>query len=244
MKLLILIPAYNEEETIADVIQETQKSFPDTDICVVNDGSEDRTGDILKENPDIISLHLPFNMGIGGALWTGFNYFCQKDYEFLLRLDSDGQHPPSEAAKLLEPLTRGEADLVIGSRFINSEGYLSSHLRRGGIRLLKMLTTIIMKNQITDNTSGFRAYSRKAVCLLTEDYPFDYPEPIEVYLLNRKGFRIKEIPIKMTARKGGVSSINMVRTYYYLIKVLLTILVNFWNGGRNESLSDRSHPDI
>ncbi len=244
MKLLILIPAYNEEETIADVILETQKSFPDTDICVVNDGSEDRTGDILKENTAIISLHLPYNMGIGGALWTGFNYFCQKDYEFLLRLDSDGQHPPSEAAKLLEPLTQGEADLVIGSRFINREGYLSSQLRRGGIKLLKMLTAIIMKNQITDNTSGFRAYSRKAVCLLTEDYPFDYPEPIEVYLLNRNGLRIKEIPIKMTDRQGGVSSINTLRTYYYLIKVLLTILVNFWNGGRNESLSDQSHPDI
>ncbi|MFC2161960.1 glycosyltransferase family 2 protein, partial [Acidobacteriota bacterium] len=150
MKLLILIPAYNEEETITDVIQETRKNFPDADICVVNDGSEDKTGAILKEDPDIISLHLPYNMGIGGALWTGFNYFCQKDYEFLLRLDSDGQHPPSEAAKLLEPLTQGEADLVIGSRFITRTGYLSSQLRRSGIRLLNMLTTIILKNKITD----------------------------------------------------------------------------------------------
>lgn len=227
MKLLILIPAYNEEETIGDVIRETQKHFPDADICVVNDGSDDRTGAILKEKPGIISLHLPFNMGIGGALWTGFNYFCQKDYDYLLRLDSDGQHPPSEAAKLLIPLTQGEADLVIGSRFINREGFLSSQLRRGGIKLLNMLTTIIMKNKITDNTSGFRAYSRKAVCLLTEDYPFDYPEPIEVYLLHRNGLRIKEIPIKMTDRKGGISSINLLRSYYYLIKVLLTILVNF-----------------
>jgi hypothetical protein len=107
-----------------------------------------------------------------------------------------------------------------------------------------MLTTIIMKKQITDNTSGFRAYNRKAVSLLTEDYPFDYPEPIEVYLLNREGMRIKEIPIKMTDRKGGISSINLLRSYYYLIKVLLTILVNFWNGGRNEPLSDRSHSDL
>jgi len=244
MKLLILIPAYNEEETIEDVIRDTQKNFPDADICVVNDGSEDRTSTILKENPDIISLHLPFNMGIGGALWTGFNYFSQKDYEYLLRLDSDGQHPPSEAAKLLEPIIRGEADLVIGSRFINREGFLSSHLRRGGIKLLNLLTTIIMKDGITDNTSGFRAYSRQAVCSLTEDYPFDYPEPIEVYLLHRNGLRIKEIPIKMTHRKGGTSSISLLWTYYYLIKVLLTILVNFLNGGRNESLSDRSHTDI
>lgn len=244
MKLLILIPAYNEEATIADVIQETQKIFPDADICVVNDGSDDRTGAILKASPGIISLHLPFNMGIGGALWTGFNYFKQKDYEYLLRLDSDGQHPPEEAAKLLEPLTQGEAELVIGSRFIHREGYLSSHLRRGGIRLLNMLTMIIMKRQITDNTSGLRAYNRKAICLLTEDYPFDYPEPIEVYLLHRNGMRIKEIPIKMTDRKGGISSINLLRTYYYFIKVLLTILVNFWNGGQNESLSDRPHTDL
>ena len=244
MKLLILIPAYNEEETIADVIQETQKNFPEADICVVNDGSEDKTGAILKEDPDIISLHLPFNMGIGGALWTGFNYFCQKDYEFLLRLDSDGQHPPSEAAKLLEPLTQGEADLVIGSRFITRTGYLSSQLRRVGIRLLNMLTTIIMKNEITDNTSGFRAYSRKAVRLLTEDYPFDYPEPIEVYMLHRNGLRIKEIPIKMTARKGGISSINLFRSYYCLISDQLTIVENFCIGGQNEPVSDRPHSNI
>lgn len=224
--------AYNEEKTIKAVIEEVRSELPDADILVVNDGSADRTGDILNENDEIFRLHLPFNMGIGGAIWTGFNFFLQSDHEVLIRIDGDGQHPPTQARNLIGPILKREADCVIGSRFITREGYLSSLHRRGGIKLLNILTTFLLGQKITDNTSGFRAYSRQAISLLTEDYPFDYPEPIEVYLLHRKGFRIKEISVKMRERSGGISSISLLHSYYYLIKVLLTILVNFIFGGK------------
>ena len=232
MKILALIPAYNEEKNIRSVIEETQKYLPEADILVLNDGSTDNTKAILSRYKDIIALHHPYNMGIGGAIWTGFNFFNRNNYEYLVRIDGDGQHPPSLAKMLLEPLQNGEADLVIGSRFIRREGYISSLGRRGGIKLLNILTTFLLKEKITDNTSGFRAYNRKAVGLLVEDYPFDYPEPIEVYLVSRKRLKIKELSVKMRERGGGVTSISLLHSYYYLIKVLLTILVNFFYGGK------------
>ncbi|UCE43026.1 MAG: glycosyltransferase family 2 protein [Candidatus Aminicenantes bacterium] len=232
MKVLVLIPAYNEEKTIRSVVEETQHYLPEADILVLNDGSTDNTKAALSQYEGIIVLHHPYNMGIGGAIWTGFNFFVKNNYEYLVRVDGDGQHPPSLAKMLLEPLQNGEADLVIGSRFIKREGYLSSLGRRGGIKLLNILTTFLLKEKITDNTSGFRAYNRRAACLLVEDYPFDYPEPIEVYLLDRKGLKIRELSVKMRERKGGVTSISLLHSYYYLIKVLLTILVNFFFGGK------------
>ncbi len=232
MKILALIPAYNEEKTILDVIEETHTHLPEADILVINDGSTDNTKAILTKHTGIIVLNHPFNMGIGGAIWTGFNFFAKNNYEYLVRIDGDGQHPCSQAKQLLEPLLRKEADLVIGSRFIKRDGYLSSLSRRGGIKLLNILTSLLLKEKITDNTSGFRAYSRKAVCLLVEDYPFDYPEPIEVYLLRKKGHKIKEVSAKMRPREGGITSISLLHSYYYLIKVLLTILVNFLYGGK------------
>lgn len=243
MKLLVLILAFNEEKTIQDVITETRTELPEADILVVNDGSTDTTKQILSQQMGIIPLHLPYNMGIGGAIWTGFNFFCRRDYDILVRIDGDGQHPPTQAKNLIAPILDGKADCVIGSRFITREGYLSSLHRRGGIKLLNILTGFLLGKKITDNTSGFRAYSRKAVALLTKDYPFDYPEPIEVYLLHREGFRVKEISAKMRERSGGISSISLLNSYYYLIKVLLTILVNFIFGGKNESVSDRPDPN-
>jgi glycosyltransferase involved in cell wall biosynthesis len=232
MKLLVLILAFNEERTIQDVVEETKSQLPEADILVVNDGSTDKTKHILDNLEGITQLNLPFNMGIGGAIWTGFNFFCRGDYDILIRIDGDGQHPPPQARNLIAPIVDNEADCVIGSRFITREGYLSSLHRRGGIKLLNILTTFILRQKITDNTSGFRAYCRPAVSLLTKDYPFDYPEPIEVYLLKRNGFRIKEISARMRERGGGISSISLMNSYYYLIKVLLTILVNFIFGGK------------
>jgi glycosyltransferase involved in cell wall biosynthesis len=232
MKILALILAYNEEKTILDVIEETKSELPEADILVVNDGSTDRTKELLGKSRDIIVLHHAFNMGIGGAIWTGFNYFAKNDYEYLVRIDGDGQHPPSQSRKLLDPLIQKDADLVIGSRFITREGYLSSFGRRGGIKLLNLLTTFLLRQKITDNTSGFRAYNRTSVCLLAEDYPFDYPEPIEVYILSRKGLKIMEVSAKMRQRERGVTSISFLHTSYYLVKILLTILVNFLYGGK------------
>ena len=237
MKILALVAAFNEERTIAHVIEDIHRAMPEADICVVNDGSSDNTRSILDAHPHIKSLHLPFNMGIGGAVWTGFNFAVEQHYDFVFRIDGDGQHFPDQAKNLLAPLIKGEADAVIGSRFLEKRGYQSSFPRRSGIKLLNILTGFILRRNITDNTSGFRAYNSTALRELIKDYPFDYPEPIEVYLLVRKGFRLQEVPATMRERQGGVSSISILRTYYYLVKVLLTILVNFI-GGRNESLSD------
>ncbi|MBU4330892.1 MAG: glycosyltransferase family 2 protein [Acidobacteria bacterium] len=237
MKILALVAAFNEEKTIPRVIEDIRTSVPEADICVVNDGSTDNTRAILDAHPGVKALHLPFNMGIGGAVWTGFNFAVEKGYDYVFRIDGDGQHFPDQAKNLLEPLQKGEADVVIGSRFLEKRGYQSSFPRRSGIKLLNIMTGFILRQNFTDNTSGFRAYTSAALRELIKDYPFDYPEPIEVYLLVRKGFRLQEIPATMRERQGGVSSISLLRTYYFLVKVMLTILVNFI-GGRNESLSD------
>ena len=238
MNLMVLVPAYNEETSIRSVVEDIQTNLPRAVICVVNDGSTDRTGEIIDALSGVKALHLPFNMGIGGAVWTGFHFFLESDCDVLLRLDGDGQHPPGQAHLLLEKLEKEEADLVIGSRFLKNEGFQSTLTRRGGIKLLHFLTRFILRLKITDNTSGFRAFTRRAAALLVEDYPFDYPEPIEVYLLARAGLRTLEVPTTMSSRKGGISSIGLVQSSYYLVKVLLTIFVNFLYGGKHESLSD------
>jgi glycosyltransferase involved in cell wall biosynthesis len=242
MKIMVLVAAYNEEKTIVNVIEEIKTHVQNADICVVNDGSTDKTADILSSRQDIRSLHLPFNMGIGGAVWTGFNFMYREGYDYLIRIDGDGQHDPKQAMSLLVPLIGGDADIVIGSRFLKKQGYLSTFSRRGGIKLLDILSRFILKQKIVDNTSGFRAYNRAVISKFIKEYPFDYPEPIETYIAAKKGFRIKEIPAVMRKRKGGISSIRIVHSYYYLVKVLLTIMVNFI-GGKNESLSNHRYPD-
>ncbi|MFC2156967.1 glycosyltransferase family 2 protein [Acidobacteriota bacterium] len=231
MKTLILVPAYNEEKVLGAVLAEIKADLPESDILVVNDGSSDRTQEVLGEIPDVFSLHLSSNLGIGGAIQAGFHFFLQKSYDTLLRIDGDGQHPPEQAGALLDSLNKSDADLVIGSRFIEKKGYQSSFGRRGGIKLLNILTSSILQQRITDNTSGFRAYNRRAIEHLVHDYPFDYPEPIEVYRLAKDGFRITEIPVLMRARQGGLTSINQLDSYLYLIKVLVTIFFKYSVGG-------------
>lgn len=232
MNIMILIPAYNEEKNIRSVLNETKQNLPETHIVVVNDGSTDNTQKILEETKDITVLNHPFNIGIGGAILTGFHFFLRNNFDYLVRIDGDGQHVPSQAHNLLEPILEKKADVVIGSRFLEKKGYQSSFTRKGGIKLLYILSTFILKKKITDNTSGFKAYNREAVEQVVEDYPFDYPEPIEVYLITKKGLQIHEVPVTMRERQSGITSISILETYYYLIKVLLTIFINFLVGGK------------
>ena len=232
MKTLILVPAYNEEKSLDALLTEIKADLPGTDILVVNDGSSDRTREILEETPGLFTLHLSSNLGIGGAIQAGFHFFLQNPYDNLIRIDGDGQHPPEQAGALLSFLREEDADLVIGSRFIEKKGYQSSIGRRGGIKLLNVLTSSILRQKITDNTSGFRAYKRRAVEHLIHDYPFDYPEPLEVYRLAKGGFRIAEIPVLMRARQAGLTSINRLDSYLYLIKVLVTIFFKYSVGGK------------
>lgn len=232
MEIMVLIPAYNEEKNIKTVIEEIKHNLPGAHIVVVNDGSNDNTRKILERIENITVLNHPFNVGIGGAIRTGIQYFLETDFDVLLRIDGDGQHPPSHAQDLLRPILEKKAEAVIGSRFLEKKGYQSSLTRRGGIKLLNLLSSFILKQKITDNTSGFKAYTREAAKLVILDFPVDYPEPVEVYLLSKKGIKIVEIPVIMRERQRGVSSINLLDSYYYLIKVLLTILIKFSIGGK------------
>jgi glycosyltransferase involved in cell wall biosynthesis len=211
---LVLIPAFNEAENIKDVIKETRKALPGAHICVLDDGSTDNTRHILSQILGITVLHHPYNAGIGGAIWTGFHFFLKNNFDYLVRIDGDGQHPPEQG------------------KFLKKEGFQSSLTRRGGIKLLNMLSSFILKKDITDNTSGFRAYNRKAVTQLLEDFPFDYPEPVEVYLLAKKGLHTKEVPVVMRQRQAGLTSIGWFDTTYYLVKVFLTILIKYLFGGK------------
>jgi glycosyltransferase involved in cell wall biosynthesis len=232
MRLLALVPAYNEEGNILKLIDGIRTELPEADILIVNDCSTDETARILDSKPGIIWLDLPFNMGIGGAVLSGFAYFLEHGYDTVVRMDGDGQHPPSEAVKLVEALSGEGVDAVIGSRYLASGAEYSSKTRMMGIKLLDGLSSLILGKRYTDNTSGFRAFNREAVEYLVRDYPSDYPEPEEIYYLTRGGFNVVEVHVEMRSREAGVSSIGSLNTLYYLVKVLLTIFVKYMIGGK------------
>jgi glycosyltransferase involved in cell wall biosynthesis len=226
MKLVVIIPAFNESSNIARVISETKSSQPSAKIVVVNDCSTDDTEAIVKSVNET-ALSLPCNLGIGGAVQTGLRFAQDEGYEAAVQVDGDGQHIPSEIEKLMTPIVRGEADVVIGSRFLSSDSFRSTFARRVGIRILSVVNSALTGSRITDSTSGFRAYNRRAICFLSEHYPQDYPEPIAVIDLFRNGYRIVEVPVKMRERQGGTSSISAVKSIYYMTKVLVASLIAF-----------------
>lgn len=232
MKIMVLVPAFNEEGNIEQLVNDIRKNLPEGEILIVNDCSTDDTVNILGRMKGIRFLNLPFNMGIGGAVLSGFNYMYENGYDFLIRLDGDGQHPADQAESILGPVRDGRLDAVVGSRYLGGEASYTSFTRKLGIKLLSFLSAMILRKKMTDSTSGFRAYNRKAVEYLMRDYPFDYPEPEEIYLLTRAGFRIGEVPVIMKERESGVSSIGFIHTGYYLIKILISILVKYAIGGR------------
>lgn len=229
-RLLVIIPAYNEASNIADVVLRVQKATEALSniratVLVVNDGSTDNTSDCARATGAVV-LDLPYNLGIGGAVQCGFRYARDKKFDMAIQIDGDGQHDPSFIHKLLSPLQEGTADMVIGSRFLNREGFQSTWLRRVGIRIFEWVNSAIIGQRITDNTSGFRAYNKQAIALLAEEYPSDYPEPEAVIVLGLRGFKICETPVVMRERQGGTSSIGSMSSVYYMAKVLLAIGVN------------------
>jgi glycosyltransferase involved in cell wall biosynthesis len=225
VKKLIIIPAFNEEKTIGGVLEEVRDSCPGFDVLVVNDGSTDGTAEIARNAPGVRVIHLPVNLGIGGAVQTGFLYAREKGYDAAVQVDADGQHKPAQVAKLLEPLERGEADMVIGSRFLEKGSYQGKAGRRLGIRLFSLTNRLILGQRITDSTSGFRAYGKNALAILSREYPDDYPEPESVYTLKKKKMRVKEVAVEIAGRRGGKSSISLLESVYYMVKVFLAIFV-------------------
>lgn len=224
MKRLIIIPAYNEEANIERTVSHIQKYAPEFDYIVINDCSSDRTGQICDVNHFPV-IHLPVNLGIGGAVQTGYLYGVYNGYDEAVQIDGDGQHDPAYLLKMAEHMEKSKADMVIGSRFIEKKGFQSSGIRRIGIRYFTFLIRLLTGKKITDPTSGLRMVNREVMCLFADNYPKDYPEPETVVAILRRGKKIEELPVVMKERMGGVSSISPKKSIYYMIKVSLAILV-------------------
>lgn len=223
-KVLLIIPAYNEAENIEKVINNIVQNYPQYDYVIVNDGSRDDTEEIcLKNHYQMLSL--PLNLGIGGAVQTGYRYALKNHYDIAIQIDGDGQHDIAYVEKLIEPIFSGEADIAIGSRFIKKEGFQSSATRRMGISFLSGLIHVLCFKKVKDVTSGFRAVNEKFIKIYAENYPSDYPEPEAIVAAIMHRGRIAEVPVIMKERAGGSSSINLKRSVYYMIKVTLAILV-------------------
>lgn len=225
-KVLIIVPAFNEEESIGQVIHKLHGQNREWDILVVNDASTDSTSSLARDTGKATVIDLPYNLGIGGCVQTGFRYAAQRCYDFALQFDGDGQHSAEEIHKLLDLVSHGGADVAIGSRFSGkNNSFRSSSVRRMGIRAFEWLSYILVSQRITDHTSGFRAYNNKAIRFLARNYPSDYPEPEVVILLGRNGFIIRETFTQMHERQGGVSSIPLMKGPYYMVKVMLAMLM-------------------
>jgi glycosyltransferase involved in cell wall biosynthesis len=227
MKTAAIVPAYNESQSIAAVVNGLKAAAAqagiDLTVVVVNDCSKDNTGAIIDMLP-CVALHLPVNLGIGGAVQTGFRYALENGFEAAVQVDGDGQHPAEAVPLLLRELQNGNGDVVIGSRFITGQGFQSSFVRRLGIRWFSRLNFLLTGLRVADTTSGLRMFNRRALELVCHWYPDEYPEPEILVQFARAGLRVKEIPVQMRERQGGTSSIDSVRAVYYMWKVTLSII--------------------
>ncbi len=227
---LVIVPAFNEAATIAQVVEEVRQAAPRLDIVVIDDGSTDGTAARVPAPARV--LRLPFNLGIGGAMQTGYRFAAEQGHQVAIQVDGDGQHPAGEIPALLARLDAGDADLVIGSRFLRSgagagdgDGYRQTRSRAAGSGILRHLLRLLTGRTFTDCTSGFRAANRRVIEAFAHHYPDDYPEPEVVLLLQRAGFQIAEVPVAMRHRSAGRSSISLLRGIYYVIKVAVALLL-------------------
>ncbi len=225
MKVLIIVPAYNEEKSLPGVIRDLRESVPLADILVVNDGSKDATPRVAQEL-GVSVLHLPFNLGIGGAVQSGYLYALRNNYDVAVQFDGDGQHVGQEIIKLLHPLEEGAADMVIGSRFLVPGDYTAPMFRTVGIWIFSFVLSRIMGRVVTDSTSGFRAANRSVIEFFAKHYPDDYPEVESLVLLHKSKKRLLEVPVAMHERTGGKSSITPLRSIYYMTKVLIAVFID------------------
>lgn len=228
-KILIIIPAYNEEDNILKtyncIVNHNKNNKIKYDVVVINDGSIDKTEKILRDN-NINHIQLVHNLGIGGAVQTGYKYAFENDYDIAVQFDGDGQHDINYVKYIIQPIIDDKADMVIGSRFIKKEkdNFNSSFSRRIGICLISFFIKLKTGKKIYDTTSGFRAINKNVIKLFNNDYPTEYPEPISSVVTIMNGYRIDEVPVKMKAREGGKSSIHSWKNAYYMINVVLSII--------------------
>jgi len=223
-RIVAVVPAFDEEAAIGAVVAEIRAVDPFIDVVVVDDGSTDATADVARAAGAAV-VRLPFNLGIGATVQTGFRYALEQGYDVAVRLDGDGQHDASELPKLLAALEGGEADVVTGSRFRGDDSYRPPLGRRLGIIWFAKLVSLLSGQRVTDTTSGFQALNRDAIALFARDYPSDYPEVEATVLLLKHRLRLVEVPVRMREREHGSSSITFLRSIYYAIKVTLALLV-------------------
>lgn len=230
MKILVIIPAYNEEKSITNTVMKIKKTKLKKhvlDYVIINDGSKDNTKQICIDN-NYNFIDLPINLGIGGAVQTGYKYALYNDYDIAIQFDGDGQHDASYIELLVKEIENGN-DIVIGSRFVKElSEFKSTAVRRIGINFLSNLIKICTKKKIYDPTSGFRAANRKIISEFAKDYPIDYPEPDTIVTIIKKGYKVSEVPVKMNERKEGKSSLNsnIFKPFYYMLKVSIAIIIS------------------
>jgi glycosyltransferase involved in cell wall biosynthesis len=227
LERIAIVPALNEEETVGRVIDEIRAFDPGFDIVVVDDGSVDRTAGVAADRGAFV-LRLPFNLGIGGAMQTGYRFAFERSYDIAVQIDGDGQHDPQQLPAILAPVLSGEADLCVGSRFTGDSEFRSSFTRRLGIKIFAAVVSAVVRQKVTDTTSGFRAVNRRGIALFASDYPHDYPEVEATVMCVKHKLRLREVPVAMRERGGGSSSITAVRSVYYMTKVMLAIFVGLF----------------
>ena len=225
MKILVIIPCYNEEESIERVVANLKEKAPFADYLIVNDCSTDSSEKILNKNK-MNYISNPVNLGIGGGVQAGYLYAKQNGYDIAVQMDGDGQHDPQYLADVCKPVIDGEVDMAIGSRFITNEGFQSSFMRRLGINIISFLISILTGKKVNDVTSGYRACNRDLINFFANDYADDYPEPEAIMKCIMHGFKVGEVPVIMEERQGGVSSIRSLKSAYYMIKVCLALVVD------------------
>ncbi len=227
MKILLIIPAYNEEENIKNTIKKIENFSDEIDYIVINDGSTDSTEQILLENK-INHIKLIHNLGIGGAVQTGYKYAYENNYDIAIQFDGDGQHDVNYISNICEPLINGQADMCIGTRYLDksSSEFQSTFMRRFGSNIISIFIKIFAGKKITDPTSGFRAANRKVITEFAKNYPTEYPEPESTVSLLVNGYNVTEVPVSMNERTGGVSSIRLWKSVDYMVKVVLAIIVD------------------
>ena len=223
-KVLIIIPAYNEEKSIKNVVEETYKNTNNCDIVVINDGSKDNTLNEARKTKAII-IDLPINLGIGGAVQTGYLYAYKNKYDIAIQLDADGQHDSKYINDMVDLIQNGQADMVIGSRFIEKTNYKQTFFRMLGIKITSGIIKLLTGKKIYDTTSGFRAVNKDIISLFSRNYPYDYPEPCTNMEMIIKKKTIKEIPVEMRKRNTGISSISPLKSIKYMLKVILSLFL-------------------
>lgn len=230
LRALVLIPAYNEAKRIGTVVGTIRRIVPEMTILVINDGSADRTAEVARQAGATVVSH-PFNMGYGAAIQTGYKYALANNYDYLVQLDADGQHDPSCIPALLAPVRAGEADISIGSRFLENISYRPPFMRRAGMALFRSIVSLVTGRQVTDTTSGFQAFNRSViVCFASDIFPIDYPDADMLIMLHRSGFRMTEVPVRMFENSEGKSMHNGLKPLYYMFKMLLSICVTLMRG--------------